>query len=124
MTEIRIGQVYLAKEVKVGRNKSGPWEIIIVQAPGKNQPKIAISVIKPPSGIGPNGVFKITSIRSVMHRNWKSNGRWLPGSVTVRCGVKSLARLSDKEMERLQGEQQINYNSHKPKFPSLEDMFK
>lgn len=122
MTEIRVGQVYLAKEVKTGRNSSGPWEIIIVQAPGRNQPKIGISVTKPPSGIGPNGLFKLTSIRSVMHRNWKSsNGRWQPGNVTVKAGVKSLAQLNDREMERLQGK--INYNGHKPKFPTLEDMF-
>ena len=124
MTEIRCGQVYLAKEVKTGRNSTGPWEIIIVQAPGRNQPKIAISVTKPPSGVGANGVFKITSMRSVMHRNWKRNGKWIPGSVTVKCGVKSLAQLSDKEMERLQGEQKLNYSEHKPKFPSLEDLLK
>ena len=122
MTEIRVGQVYLAKEVKTGRNSNGPWEIIIVQAPGRKQPKIGISVTKPPSNIGPNGLFKITSIRSVMHRNWKApNGQWQPGNVTVRAGVKSLAKLSDKEVERLQGE--INYSGHKPKFPSLEDFF-
>ena len=124
MTEIRVGQVYLAKEVKTGRNDHGPWEMIIVQAPGKKQPKIAISVTKPPSGIGANGLFKVVSIRSVMHRNWNNKGKWMPGSVTVKCGVKSLAKLSDSEVARLQGEQGIQYNTHRPRFPSLEEMLK
>ena len=123
MTEIRVGQVYLASEVKTGRNEHGPWEMIIVRAPGRNQPTIAVSVTKPPSGIGANGVFKICSIRSVMHRNWKApNGKWMPGNVTVKAGVKSLAKLSDKEMKWLQGK--IQYNTGKPKFQSLEDFFK
>ena len=122
MTEIRVGQVYLAKEVKTGRNDRGPWEMIIVQAPGRSQTKVGISVLKPPSNIGPNGLFKVNSIRSVAHRKWRDKkGRWHEGDVTVRASVKSLAQLSDAEAERLQGK--TNYNVGRPRFKSLGDFF-
>ena len=118
MTEVRIGQAYVAKAVKTGRSKNGPFEIIIVQAPGKAQPKIGISVTNVPSGVGPNGVFKLTSIRSVMHRKYKNQqGKWVEGSVTVKGRVKPLVQLGPKELEKLQ------YKEVKPVFPSIEDYF-
>lgn len=118
MTEIRVGQAYVAKKVTTGRNDNGPWEMILVQNVGKMQPKIGVSVTNVPSGIGPNGVFKITSIRSVQHRKWRDgNGRWHDGSVTVRARVKPLTKLSPEELE------EITYKEVEPTFPSLEDYF-
>lgn len=118
MTEVRVGQAYVAKAVKVGRSKNGPYEMVIVQAPGKAQPKIGISVTNVPSGIAPNGVFELRSIRSVMHRKYKkSNGQWVEGSVTVKGKIKPLAQLGPKELKRL------NYEEVDTTFPSLEDYF-
>lgn len=119
MTEIQKGQAYVAKRVYSGKASDGnPYTIIVVQSPGKKQPKIAISVINLPCRISSSGVFKITGIKSVMHRNWRdSNGRWHPGSVTVRAWVKPLVQLAPEELEEL------NYKETAPEFPSLEDLF-
>lgn len=121
MTEIRVNQAYIAKAVKTGRSKQGPYEIIIVQAPGRGQPKIAISVLHPPSGIGANGVFKLTYIKSVMHRKYKKgNGQWSEGGVTVKGNVKPLAQLKPGEVEHTK---KINYEEVETVFPSIEDYF-
>lgn len=119
MTEIRVNQAYIAKAVKTGRSKQGPYEIIIVQAPGRGQPKIAISVLKPPSGITSNGVFKLTYIKSVMHRKYKKgNGQWTEGGVTVKASVKPLIKMKPSEIEHLKT---INYEEVETVFPSIED---
>ena len=79
MTEIRVREMYVAKKIYTGKSKDGePYEIIVVQRQGARQPKIAISVGNVPSGIGVNGAFKITFIKSVMHRKWrdKKSGKW------------------------------------------------
>jgi hypothetical protein len=120
LTEVRVGQAYVAKAVKTGRSKNGPYEIVIVQSPGKAQPKIGISVTNVPSGIGPNGVFQLRSIRSVMHRKYKKNGKWVEGSVTVKGKIKPLVQLTPRELEKLQ---KINYEQVETTFPSLEDYF-
>lgn len=119
MTEIRVGQAYIAKWVKTGRSKAGdPYEMIIVQSPGRQQPRIAISVINIPSGLSASGVFKLTSIRSVQHRKWKDkNGVWKDGNVTVRARIKPLVQLGPKELE------QLEYKEVTPQFKSLEDWF-
>ena len=123
MTEVRTDQVYIARKVITGENESGKWELVIVQAPGNYEPRIAISVINPPSHIGANGLFKITSIYSVMHRKRKFSSRksfnelWMEGSVTVRAKVEALGQLSPEEME------QVVYKEVKPELPSLEDLF-
>ena len=123
MTEVRVGQAYVAKAVKTGRSKNGPYEIVIVRAPGKGQPVIGISVTNVPSGIGPNGVFQLRSIRSVMHRKYKnSNGKWVEGSVTVKGKIRPLAKIPPKEMERMGGIN-INYNDVDTEFGSFEDYF-
>lgn len=121
MTEIRVGDAYVAKRVYTGRNNGGLWELIVVQNTGKKQPKIAISPTNVPTGIGPNAVFKITNIQSVQHRKWKSpSGQWHDGNVTVRAKVKGLAKMTTEELEK----ENINYKDTVPEFPSLEDMFK
>ena len=120
MTEIRVGQTYVAKRIYTGRNDTGPYEIIVVQAPGRKQPKIGISPIKVPSRIGPNSVFKITSIKSVQNRSWRNpkTGVWQTGGqITVRAGVKALGSLSPEEME------EVVYKETVPEYPSLEDWF-
>ena len=118
MTEVRVGQAYVAKRVYTGRSKDGPYEIIVVQSPGRKQPKIAISVTNMPSHLSSSGVFKITSIKSVMHRKWRDEkGQWHDGSVTVRARIKPLVQLNPKELEDL------NYKEVKTQFPSLEELF-
>ena len=119
MTEIQVGGSYVAKKIYVGRGERGPYEIIIVQNIGRNQPKIAISPLKVPSGIGPNGVFKIEQIKSVQHRKWRNpkSGVWTAGNVTVKARIKSVGQLSEKEMEA------IAYNDVEHELPSLEDWF-
>ena len=119
MTELRIGEAYVAKRVYKGHNNRGPYEMIVVQNVGKKQPKIAISPTNVPTGIGPNAVFKLTTIRSVQNRNWRDKkGTWhVGGQVTIRGKVKPLVQLGPKELEKL------NYKETKPEFPSLEDFF-
>jgi uncharacterized protein YukJ len=92
--------------------------MIIIQNPGRKQPKIAISVINIPCGLSSNGVFKVTSIRSVQHRKWQDgNGTWHDGNVTVKARVKPLVQLGPKELKELE------YKETKPQFKSLEDWF-
>ena len=118
MTEVKVGDAYVAKRVYTGRNESGPWELIVVQNVGKKQPKIGVSVLNVPSKIGPNGVFKITSIKSVQHRKWKDgSGRWQDGNVTVRARVKALAQMAPEELE------EVSYKEHAPEFPTIEELF-
>lgn len=119
MTEIRVGEAYVAKRVYTGRNDGGLWELIVVQNAGKKQPKIAISPTNVPTGIGPNAVFKLLNIKSVQHRKWKSpSGQWQDGNVTVRARVKALAKMRPEELE------DVNYADTTPEFQSLEDFFK
>ena len=119
MTEVRVGEAYVAKRVFAGRNEHGPWEMIVVQNVGKKQPKIAISPTNVPCGIGPNAVFKISRIKSIQNRNWKdSSGRWhVGGQVTVRAKVTPLCQLKPEELEKM------NYKEVQPEFPSLEEFF-
>lgn len=119
MTEVRVGEAYVAKRVYTGSNESGPYEIIVVQNVGRSQPKIAISPTNVPTHIGPNSVFKIEKISSVQHRKWRhpKTGKWYDGSVTVRAKIKALVQLSPQEMEEL------NYKDVEPEYPTLEDWF-
>ena len=113
--------MYVAKKIYTGTSKDGePYEIIVVQRQGKRQPKIAISVCNVPSGIGVNGAFKITYIKSVMHRKWKDkNGKWYDGSVTVRANVKALPNVNVEE----EPDVHYNYKDRKPEFGSFEEFW-
>lgn len=122
MTEIQVNKAYIADYVYTGTAKDGrKYEIIVVRAKGKNQPKIAISPTKVPSGVGYNGAFKITSIRSVTHKNWNDHGRWKPGNVMVRANIKSLAQLTDKELAQTEN---LSSGGKIPEFPGFEELFK
>ena len=122
MTEIRVKELYVAKKIYTGKSRDGePYEIIVVQRQGARQPKIAISVGNVPSGIGVNGAFKITYIKSVMHRKWrdKKSGKWYDGSVTVRANVRAMPNVNVEEAENVH----YSYKNRKPEFGSLEEFF-
>lgn len=122
MTEVQVGQVYIAKKIFRGNTKDDdPYEIITVRGQSGADPKIGISPLKVPSGIGPNGVFEVLSIKSVMHRKRKSKvpAYWMESSVTVRADIKPLAMLGPEKIAEL------GYaDAPEPEFPSLEDLFK
>ena len=105
----------------MGQSQTGPYEVLVVQAPGSSrQPTIAIKPTKRTS-IGVNGVFKIDRIISVTHRKWKdSSGHWHDGKVNVYAKVTPISEAVVNPDEPIE----VNYSGAQTEFPSLEDFFK
>lgn len=127
MTSIKEGGRYVAKRIFTGENKTGPWEIVVVQAEGRRQPKIGISVLNPPSGIGISGAFTVDRIYSVSVRNWQTkDGEWHSGgAITVKAevtGISDILEQTQPKKGRKKKENDIFETN--TQFPSLEDLFK
>jgi len=128
VTDVKEGGRYVAKRVFTGTNASGPWEILVVQAEGRRQPKIGVSVLNPPSGIGISGQFVIDRIYSVAVRNYKTpDGEWHSGgAVTVKADITPISDILEqvkpkKERRKKKGDDMFEMNTQ---FPSLEDLFR
>ena len=126
MTELKVAQAYVAKYVYRGQGESGPYEVLVVQAPGNVQPTIAIKPVGS-TGIGINGLFRIDKIISVVHkkRRDKKTGKWYDGNVGVVAKITPLAEVKINPEDNTE----IHYAGANPKtvapqFPSLEDFFK
>ena len=117
MTELKVGESYIAKQVKAGKSKTGkPWEILICKHIGPRQPKIALSVANVPSGITSTGAFRLEKILCVQHKKWRSkSGQWYDGNVMVYAEITPLADFDMDDIET------IGFNDVTPEFPSLED---
>ena len=116
MTKIETGGIYIARAVKSGENIHGPWELLVVAGEGPRQPKIGVSVLNPPSGVGISGAFRIERISSVAHRKWKDNNDvWHEGNVTVKAEVTPVAEFEIPKKKRRKREI--------PEFTNLEEWF-
>jgi len=125
MTKIVEGGSYVAKAIKRGENEHGPWEMLIVKAPGNRQPVIAISVNKAPSNIGISGAFRVDRITSVAHRMWRSpDGSWHYGNVTVKADITGLEDDSNAKYKPRSRSKNKEDDDFVPQFTSLEDFFK
>lgn len=122
MTSIKEGGRYVARRIFAGNNQNGPWEIVVVQQEGRRQPKIGISVLNPPSGIGLSGAFTIDRIYSVAVRNFKdASGEWhTGGAVTVKAEVTAISDI----LEQVAPKERKPRKTVETQFPSLEDLFK
>lgn len=122
MTEIKVGGIYFAYQVKKGESKMGPYEVLIVKANGKRQPKIGVSVVNVPCGLNHTGAFKIDKIYSVLHcKFFNENTRnWESGNVTVKADVTALDLDPPEEVKK---ERKKKGEADMTEFPSLESFF-
>ena len=125
MTNIKEGGKYVAKRIFTGTNKTGPWEIVVVQSEGRRQPKIGISVLNPPSGIGLNGAFMIDRIYSVSVRNYQTaDGEWHSGgAVTVKAEISAISDMLEQVKPKKKKDENDIFETN-TQFPSLEDLLR
>lgn len=71
-----VNEIYTAKFIKTGVSSKGAWELIVIEAHGKDRARIPLWVQNVPSGVVEGGRFSIASIVGARIRHIKPSNRY------------------------------------------------